>query len=403
MSANSCLKTLATQWHKTLAFLLLLISSATVLGQSEVITREAGTTVQGYSGDGGPALEAQIAPEGLTVDHRGNIYLSEPTNHVVRKIDGRTGIITTYAGTGATTYNGEGLLASATNLSYPFGVAVDSDDNVFIMDNLPARIRRVDRWTGRVTTVIGTGVNGFSGDGGPAKDAQINATSIAFDRDDNLYIGDSGNNRIRRVDHKSGIITTVVGSGLAGVSPASGPASSASFLYFISLAFGPYGTLYFSDDGQDTVRQLDSRNGTFTTVAGVYYGPATPGQATYNGDGILATKAYLNFPSYIAVDCANNLMISDTFNYRIREVDLRTGIIETLAGTGTEGYGGDGGLANQATLDGPRGLGFAPDGSLYFVDGLTVRRISGFTGRHNWDCRDDRRWHGDDDDRWHHD
>lgn len=403
MSLSKCLKKSATPRLKELAFVVLMFSGATVMAQSQVISRVAGTTVQGYSGDGGPAISARIAPEGLAVDHHGNVYLSEPTNHAIRRIDHRTGIITTYAGTGASGYNGEGLIATATNLNYPFGVAVDSDDNLYIIDDLPARIRRVDRRTSRVTTVAGTGINGFSGDGGPATSAQINATSIAFDRNDNLYIGDSGNDRIRRVDHQSGIITTLVGSGLGGVSPSSGAASAAEFLYYISLAIGPYGTFYFADDGLNTVRRFDGRNNTFTTVAGVYYGPQVTGQATYNGDGIPATQAYLNFPSYIAIDCANDLFISDTFNYRIREVDLRTGLIETVAGTGAQGYGGDGGLANQAMLDGPRGLGFAPDGSLYVADGFTVRRIAGFTGTRGWDCRDERRFHGGDEQTWRHD
>jgi adhesin/invasin len=318
------------------------------------------------------------------------VYLAEPTNHVVRRIDRRTGIITTYAGTGQADYNGEGRPATATNLAYPFTVAIDHDDNLYIVD-YPTRVRRVDHRTRMVTTVAGTGVGGFSGDGGPATQAQINASDVAFDHHDNMYIGDAGNERIRRVDRKSGIVTTVVGSGIAGAGPESGPAADAGFLYLISLAFGPRGALYFSDNGLNTVRRFDSRANTFETVAGAY--SASPG---YNGDGMPATQASLNFPTHIAIDCAVDLTISDTLNYRVRQVDAHTGIISTIAGTGTSGYGGDGGVAIQAMLAGPRGLGFAPDGSLYVVDGLRVRRITGLTGTRGWDCRDERRYHGHD-------
>jgi hypothetical protein len=259
----------------------------------------------------------------------------------------------------------------------------------------------VDRRTHRVSTVAGTGQLGYSGDGGPATHAQIIASDVAFDRFDNMYIADAGNNRIRRVDHRSGTVTTVVGSGIAGAGLQSGPAADAGFLYFISIAFDPSGAPYFSDDALDTVRRLDIRGILFTTVAGVYTAdPFLPGRPTYNGDGIPATQAYLSFPSHIAVDCAGDLTISDTFNYRVRQVDARTGIISTIAGTGTAGYSGDGGLAIQASLQGPRGLGYAPDGSLYIADGPTIRRVAGFTGTRNWDCRDERRFHRGDGRTW---
>lgn len=394
MRRNSGLERAAHFLETLVIFIVSLMSGNTILAQTATITRVAGTTIQGYSGDGGPALSAQIAPDGLAVDRDGNIYLAEPTNHVIRRIDARTNIISTYAGTGQTGFNGDGNVATSTNLNYPSDVRLDSVGNVYIVDFFPSRVLRVDRLTKNVKTVAGTGINGFSGDGGPAVQAQIIATSAAFDRDDNLYLADSGNDRIRRIDHRTGIITTVVGSGLNGVGPTSGPAAAAEFLYYISLAFGPRGAFYFSDEAIGTVRLLDWKSDTFRTIAGVYYGPYSVGQATYNGDGIPATEAYLSYPSFMIVDCAGDLMISDTGNYRIREIDVHSGVITTLAGTGTRGYSGDGGLANQAMLAGPLGLDFARDGSLYVADGFTVRRISGFTGTRGWDCRDERRYGG---------
>lgn len=376
------------------AWIMLLAVPYAAWAQSQTIVTIAGTGVQGYAGDGGQATSALIAPEGLSVDHHGNLFVAEPVNHVVRRIDHATGIITTFAGTGQTAYNGDGLKATATNLDYPQGVAVGPDDDVYIADyGSTSRILRVDHRTLTIHTVAGGSQRGFSGDGGPASAALINATDIAFDRDGNLVISDSGNQRIRRVDRRTGIIATVVGGGINGAGPASGPAAEAGFLYYITTAFNRRNDMFFADAGLNTVRELDRQRQTFTTVAGVY--PGTTGvafQAGYNGDGQPATQALLNYPSHIAADCAGNLKISDSANYRVRQVDRETGTIETIAGTGTAGYSGDGGLAIQAMLMQPRGLAFARDGALYVADGLRIRKIAGLPGHHRWDCRDNRRY-----------
>ncbi|MEM5299914.1 sugar ABC transporter ATP-binding protein [Burkholderia sp. JPY481] len=376
------------------AWIMLLAVPYVVWAQSQTIVTIAGTGAQGYAGDGGPAISALIAPESLAIDREGNLFIAEPVNGVVRRIDRATGVITTYAGTGQSAYNGEGLQAIATNLGDPTGVAVGPDGDVYIADLEPgSRIWRVDRHTLTMHTVVGGSVRGYSGDGGPASAALINATDIAFDRDGNLVISDSGNQRIRRVDRRTGIITTVVGNGIFGAGPQSGPAAEAGFLYFIATAFNRRNEMFFADYDLSTVRELDRQGKTFSTVAGVY--PGTTGVAFrvgYNGDGQPATEALLNIPTHIAVDCAGNLTISDTFNYRVRQVDHETGIIETIAGTGTPGYSGDGGLAIQAMLSGPRGLAFGHDGALYVADGFRIRKITGLPGHHRWDCRDDRRY-----------
>jgi adhesin/invasin len=373
----------------------------TAWSQSQTIVTIAGTGGFGYAGDGGPATSALVNPYGLAFDREGNLFIAEPINHVIRRIDHVTGIITTYAGTGQTGYNGEGLTATATNLSEPEGVAVGPDDDVYIVDLQPSsRIWRVDHHTLTMQTVVGGSERGFSGDGGPASAAQISASDIAFDRAGNLVISDSGNYRIRRVDRRTGIITTVVGDGTFGAGPASGPATAAGFIYFISTAFSPRNEMFFADEGLSTVRELDKQGSTFMTVAGVY--PGTTGvafDAGYNGDGQPATQALLNVPSAIAIDCAGNLTISDMLNYRVRQVDRETGVIETIAGTGTAGYSGDGGLAIQAMLTMPRGLAFGRDGALYVADGYRIRKITGLPGVHRWDCRDERRYNLHDNDR----
>ncbi|MGF6660413.1 sugar lactone lactonase YvrE [Paraburkholderia atlantica] len=384
------------------AWIVILAAPCAAWAQSQTIDTVAGTGAQGYAGDGGPAASALLAPEGLCLDREGNLFVAEPVNHVVRRIDRATGIITTYAGTGQTVYNGEGLEATATNLGYPTGVAVGPDDDVYVADyGSTSRIWRVDHRTLTMHTVVGGSERGFSGDGGPASAALINATDIAFDRYENLFISDSGNERIRRVDRRTGIITTVVGNGTHGAGPASGPAAAAGFLYFITIAFDRRNSMFFADSVLSTVRELDRQGRTFTTVVGVY--PGTTGvafEAGYNGDGQPATQALLNYPPHIATDCAGNLTISDSANYRVRQVDRQTGVIETIAGTGAAGFSGDGGLAIQAMLMQPRGLAFARDGALYVADGFRIRRISGLPGHHRWDCRDDRRYglHRDDGD-----
>jgi adhesin/invasin len=207
-----------------------------------------------------------------------------------------------------------------------------------------------------------------------------------------MYILDFGNSRIRRVDHRTGIITTVAGSGVYGPGPPSGPAADAGFEYVGSLAVAPNGEVYFSDARLDTVRRLDHLSGTFTTVAGEHPGVAIP--PVYNGDGIAALQVSLIFPFHITVDCTGNLTISDTFNFKVRQVDSHNGTITTIAGDGISGYSGDDGLAIQAALSQPKGIGFSRDGSLYVVDSYRVRRVSGFTGTRNWDCRDENRYHG---------
>ncbi|MGV9334964.1 NHL repeat-containing protein [Nocardia sp. NPDC003726] len=258
----------------------------------EAITTVAGTGTEGYNGDNQPAIDADLDyPEGVAVDGSGNLYIAERYNHRVRKVDHATGVITTVAGTGTAGYNGDNQPAVDAELNVPEGVAVDEAGNLYIVDRVNYRVRKVDP-AGIITTVAGTGTEGYNGDDRPAIDAYLDyPEGVAVDGAGDLYIADLRNHRVRKVDHGTGVITTVAGTGNAG----------------------------------------------------------------YNGDNQLAIDAELHYPNGVAVDGAGNLYIADSGNQRVRRVDPAGGIT-TVAGTGTEGYNGDNQAAINADLDYPEGV-----------------------------------------------
>ncbi|WP_244140148.1 hypothetical protein [Caballeronia sp. BCC1704] len=364
---------------------MLLIATAHA-AQAQTITTFAG-------GEGAQSIQA----EAIAADRWGNIYTAEPTHHVVRRIDHRNGTVTIIAGTGQAGYSGDGGPATQALLDYPTGVALDRAGNVFIGDSGNARVvRRVDRETGVITTVAGPGTPNVPnrGDGGPATQATVFANDVAVNREGDLYIADSAAGLIRRVDHRTGIISTVVELGAT---------------YIVTMAFDRHGVLYVVDPAPPNVVRFDASTGTVTKVAGA--GPTCQqigGSACYNGDGILATDALLNFPTHITFDCAGNLTISDTFNYRVRQVNRHTGIITTIAGSGMDGHSGDGGPATQAgILSGPRGLAFGPEGDLYFAEAAQstgyIRKVSGLPkAGHRCEEHDEDHHHGHDGSRGHH-
>ena len=322
------------------------------------------TTIAGrggfFGGDGGPAVEAQFHyPSGMAVDVAGNLYIADTGNHRIRKVDA-TGTITTIAGR---TFSGDGGPASQAQLSEPEGVAADRAGNVYIADSNNHRIRKVDA-TGTITTIAGTGESGFSGDGGPASQAQLSLPrGVAVDGLGNLYIADRSNSRIRKVD-LTGTITTIAGSGAYGFGGDGGPASQAQLSEPYGVAVGGLGNLYIGDRNNQRIRKVDL-TGTITTIAGT-------GERGFGGDGGPASQAQLSEPEGVAVDEAGNLYIADSFNYRIRKVDA-TGTITTIAGTGERGFGGDGGPASQAQLSNPGGVAVDGLGNLYIVDSFNNR------------------------------
>ncbi len=379
-----------------------------------IITTVAGTGTGGFSGDGGPATSAQIRyPGSVALDASGNLYIA--ANHRIRKVD-TAGVITTVAGTGTQGYSGDGGAATSAQIRYPSSVALDASGNLYIADG-NHRIRKVDASTGNISTVAGTGVQGFSGDNGPATSAQFNWPSgVAVDASGNLYIAD-GNNRIRKVDAATGIITTVAGTGTGGFSGDGGPATSAQLHYPRSVALDASGNLYIADWLNNRVRKVDAESGTISTIAvrtvtptwlfvplgvavdgagNVYIAdtrnnrvlraaalpplpsnPQAPGRVIEDvggdgtpggdGDGGPAANARVNSPSGVAIDGAGNVYIADTRNNRVRRIDP-DGIIDEFAGDGTAGFGGDGGAAVDAQLKGPNGAAVDRSGNVYIAD-----------------------------------
>ena len=266
----------------------------------------AGTGAFGDSGpdvgDGGPAVQAHLyEPSGVAADEAGNIYIADWDNHRIRKVD-TAGIITTVAGNGVRGFSGDGGPAVQAQLEEPFGVAADGTGNIYIADTSNHRVRKVNA-AGIITTVAGNGVRGFSGDGGPAAQAQLEEPfGVAADRAGNIYITDTFNHRVRKVD-TAGVISTVAGNGVEG----------------------------------------------------------------FSGDGGPAVQAQLDEPFGVAADRAGNIYIADRRNHRIRKVDA-AGVISTLAGTGVEGFSGDGGPAVQARLDYPHGVAADQADNIYIAD-----------------------------------
>jgi sugar lactone lactonase YvrE len=325
--------------------------SAAFTVRASPFTTVAGTgSMAGSARDNGPATAATLAePYGVAVDASGNLYIADYGNDTIRKVS-PSGIITTVAGTGIWGYSGDGGPATSAKLKAPRNVALDGSGNLYIADTDGHRIRQVSP-SGTITTVAGTGTSGYSGDGGPAANAQLAGPSgVAVDGSGNLFIADTGNFRIREIS-AGGIITTVAGTGEWGYSGDGGPATSAQLYSARGVAVDGFGNLYIADDGSATVRKV-SPGGTISTVAGT-------GTAGYSGDGGPATVARLDYPESVALDAAGNLYIADANNGRVRMVSTG-GVITTVVGNGPLGY--------PMQLLKPTGVAVASGGNVYIAD-----------------------------------
>src|SRR5437016_4233663 len=373
-----------------------------------IITTFAGNGESGFSGDGGLATNAGMAPAGVAIDSSGNLVIADANSRRIRRIDISTNIISTLAGDGELRFYGDGGPALDASLYVPQGLTADPSGNLLAYDTNNRRIRRIDAATGKITTVAGGGdpADGL-GDGGLATQATFSGSGLTADAHGNIFITDWGNFRVRRVDATTGIITTVAGSGgrggnsgdggpatlatmaspmdvvldrlsnlfistgpvirrvdantniimtVAGSSSAptyycgdGGPAINACLFAPHGLAMDTVGNLFIADSGNNRVRRVDAATQIITTVAG-------NGVHAYAGDGLPAISASLNNPSWVSVDAAGNLYIGDVGNFRVRRVDAKTGIITTLAGNGVQAFTGDGGHASSASLGMPAGM-----------------------------------------------
>ena len=335
------------------------------------ITTIAGTGTAGFSGDGGPASDAQLNnPLRVAVDAAGDLFIADAANQRIRKVD-PAGTITTVAGKGTAAFGGDGGPATSAQLYNPAGVAVDAAGNLFIADTGNQRIRKVDP-AGTITSVAGNGHQGFGGDGGSATSAHLNNPSgLAVDASGNLFIADQDNNRIRKID-LTGMITTVAGGACPeppycnpGFSGDGGPAASAQLYDPTGVAVDSEGNLFIADPWNGRVRKVDP-TGTITTIAG-NGNTAGDGTTSFGGDGGPAASAQLNGPTGVAADMAGDFFIADAGNQRIRKVDA-AGTITTVAGTGDQNFGGDGGPATNAHLDNPVGVAVDATGNLFIAD-----------------------------------
>lgn len=390
--------------------------------QSGIIETLAGDGEPGYAGDGGPATAASLnEPKGLCVDSQGNLYIADSENHVIRRIDRSTGVITTVAGicpagtgnpipmpepmameteededpfadssadktkaytqvtdlSGTVRYvtggrltveqdSGDGGPARRARLNFPSAVAVDAAGNIYIADTMNHRVRKVDAATGIISHVAGTGQARYSGDGGPASQAALNEPTGLAVNDQSLFIADQSNNRVRKVDLDTGLISTVAGDGTAAYSGDQLPATEASLAGPSGVALGRDGVLYVADTFNSRIRSVDPATGQIATVAGDggtyrYQGPDEPNSPS------------ISRPAAIAVGGDGRVYLTDSDSHLIRVWDGRANRISRLSGTGVAQFGGDGGEALAGSLSYPFGVAVDASGTVYVADTFNHR------------------------------
>ena len=331
-------------------------------------------------GDGGPAVLASLnGPNGIAVDAEGNLYIADTLHYRVRRVDGRTGIITTVAGGGTVETNGDGGPATGARLEYPTDVAVDASGHLYIADFSAGRIRRIDAQTGLIRTVAGRGDHGCHSidqtmTGVIATSTCLEAPEgIALDAIGNLFISDR-RHRVYRVEATTGLLTIYAGGGREDIGDG-GPAINSSLSFPQGLCFDGHGNLFIADYQHCRIRRVDVKNQVIDTAAG-----SDAGEAPTKGGP--ARETHLRYPGSVVVDAAGNLYFDEGSGGRIWRIDARTQSVARFAGSGLRGFGGDGGPALRARLYNPSGLAIDRQGNLYVSDFVTnrVRRIDARTG-----------------------
>ncbi len=344
---------------------IMLMQSFTTNAQT--ISTVAGTGSTTFGGDGGPATAGSIRyPYHAIFDATGNMYIADWGNNRIRKVN-VSGDISTIAGTGVPTYGGDGAAATAAYLNQPAAIAIDASGNIYFSDNGNTRIRKIDG-SGTISTFAGSGSAGYSGDGGAATAAKIaDPRGIAFDAAGNLYIAEASNHVIRKVS-TTGIISTVAGNHTGGYLGDGGAATAAKLDNPRDVAIDAAGNMYIADNNNHCIRKV-SASGTISTIAGVY--PALG----FSGDGGPATSAQLKYPDGLFVDAAGNIYIGDGGNNRVRKINP-AGNIYTIAGNGTYASTGDGGPATAASIKSPLGTCKDAAGNIYVADEAKIRKIT---------------------------
>jgi sugar lactone lactonase YvrE len=337
------------------------------------IYRFAGTGIPGYTGDGEKAEMAQLnGPAGLAIDKGNNVYVAEIHNNTIRKIDSKTGIISTVAGCGLKGFEGDGGLAVYAKLNGPEGVFLDTLGNIYIADTYNQRIRRVDVRTGIIETIAGTGERGYNGDNIRACESYLNCPAgVVVDSKGNVYFNDYKNDRIRKIN-LAGIISTFAGTGIPGYSGDGGPANKAQINDVYGLGIDTKDNVYIMDSLNFAVRKVDADSEIISTVIGQGEpGPIVEFENICNSfiGGPLHKKGTIGMeaPHAVEVDSNGNIFIGDTGSFRIRMVDLERNLVYTVAGNGNKGNSGENGRALNACL-GVHGLRIDSENNLFFVD-----------------------------------
>lgn len=340
----------------------LLLMNLTVAAMAAEVVSVAGTGKSEYSGDGGPAMNAGVGgPFGVVVGPDGALYVCETTNHVVRRIDLKAGTATTVAGSGKKGYAGDGGPALKAMLNEPYEVRFDRDGNMLFVEMQNHVIRKVDRKSGEISTVAGDGTKGFSGDGGPATKARLNVPhSLCLDGGGAVYICDIGNHRIRRVDPASSIISTFGGTGEKKPTADGSPLDGTPLNGPRALDFDGRNSLYLALREGNAVYRIDLTAKRLHHLAGT-------GKSGYAGDGGDARKAVLAGPKGIALGPKGDIYLADTESHTIRVIRAETGIIETIVGDGKLGDGPDGD-PRKCRLNRPHGVFVDSEGRVYIGD-----------------------------------